>query len=223
MSEYQDKKSVFRFIGSPEGDTSGELTEAIRQKPFALILLDEFEKAHPDILNVFLSVFDDGRLTDNVGRVIDFTNTIIIATSNAHSELIKQELEAGKNIMQITADVKRRLTEYFKPELLNRFSNIIAFKTLSSQDVRKISIILLKEVAIMMAEKQGVEILFDDSAIDKLLELGYNPVYGARPMRNAISDNIKSVLADSILKKEFARGDKLVLKYNGNSFIVEKK
>ena len=223
MSEYQDKKSVFRFIGSPEGDISGELTEAIRQKPFALILLDEFEKAHPDILNVFLSVFDDGRLTDNVGRVIDFTNTIIIATSNAHSELIKQELEAGKNIMQITADVKRRLTEYFKPELLNRFSNIIAFKTLSSQDVRKISIILLKEVAIMMAEKQGVEILFDDSAIDKLLELGYNPVYGARPMRNAISDNIKSVLADSILKKEFARGDKLVLKYNGNSFIVEKK
>ena len=223
MSEYQDKKSIFRFIGSPEGGSPGELTEAIRQKPFALILLDEFEKAHPDILNIFLSVFDDGRLTDNVGRVIDFTNTIIIATSNAHSELIKQELETGKNIMQITADVKRRLTEYFKPELLNRFSNIIAFKTLSSQDVRKISLILLKELAAMMAEKQGVEISFDDSAIDKLLELGYNPVYGARPMRNAISDNIKSVLADGILKKEFSRGDKLVLKHNDKGFVVEKK
>lgn len=222
MSEYQDKRSVFRFIGSPEGELPGALTEAVRQKPFALVLLDEFEKAHPDILNIFLAVFDDGRLTDNVGRVIDFTNTIIIATSNAHSELIKQGLEEGKNIMQITAEVKKRLTEYFKPELLNRFSGTIAFKTLSPQDVRKISVILLKEVTGMMAENQGVEISFDDSAIDKLLELGYNQVYGARPMRNAISDNIKSVLADKILKKEFARGDRVVLKYDGINFIVEK-
>jgi ATP-dependent Clp protease ATP-binding subunit ClpC len=222
MSEYQDKKSTFRFIGSPEGELPGALTEAVRQKPFSLILLDEFEKAHPDILNIFLAVFDDGRLTDNVGRVIDFTNTIIIATSNAHSELIKQELEEGKNIMQITADVKKRLTEYFKPELLNRFSSIVAFKTLSPQDVRKISIILLKEITGMMEENQGVEISFDNSAIDKLLELGYNPVYGARPMRNAISDNVKSVLADKILRKEFKRGDKVVLKYDGVNFVVEK-
>ena len=223
MSEYQDKKSIFRFIGSPEGEIPGALTEAVRQKPFALILLDEFEKAHSDILNIFLSVFDDGRLTDNVGRVIDFTNTIIIATSNAHSELIKQQLEAGKNIMQITADVKKRLTEYFKPELLNRFSNIIAFKTLSPQDIRQITVILLKEVTGMMADSQGVEISFADSAIDKLLELGYNPVYGARPMRNAISDNIKSILADKILRKEFARGDKAILRYDNANFIVEKK
>ncbi len=223
MSEYQDKKSIFRFIGSPEGEVGGSLTEAVRQKPFALILLDEFEKAHPDILNIFLSVFDDGRLTDNVGRVIDFTNTIIIATSNAHSELIKKELEEGKNIMQITAEVKRRLVEYFKPELLNRFSSIIAFKTLSPQDVKKITVILLKEVVVMMRENNGVEISFADSAIDKLLELGYNPVYGARPMRNAISENIKSILADKILKKEFNRGDKAMVQYDGNHFVVEKE
>jgi len=121
MSQYQDKKSIFDFVGTPEGDKPGALTEAVRQKPFSLILLDEFEKAHPDLMNIFLSVFDDGRLTDNLGRVIDFTNTIIIATSNAHSDLIKERIEAGMPMEQIAAELKQKLTDYFRPELLNRF------------------------------------------------------------------------------------------------------
>lgn len=223
MSEYQDKKTIFRFIGAPDDSSAvGSLTESIRQKPYSLILLDEFEKAHPDILNVFLSVFDDGRLTDNLGRVIDFSNTIIIATSNAHSDVIKDELERGVKISEITKDVKKRLTDYFRPELLNRFSDIIVFKTLSPEDLKKIATILLKEITDILAEKQAVNISFDDSAVNQLVNIGYSPIYGARPLRNAISENIKSLLSEKILKKEFNCGDCVVLKFNGQEFIIEK-
>ena len=131
MSEYQDKQSIFRFIGSPDGTVSGGLTEAALKKPYSLILLDEFEKAHPDLVNLFLQVFDDGRLTDNLGRIVDFQNTIIIATSNAHSNFIKSEIEAGRTMSAISEELKKKLTEYFRPELLNRFSGIIVFKSLS--------------------------------------------------------------------------------------------
>ena len=222
MSEYQDKKSIFRFIGSPEGETTGSLTEAVRRKPYSLVLLDEFEKAYPDILNLFLAVFDDGRLTDNLGRAVDFTNTIIIATSNAHSDIIKEELERGMTIEEITQDIKKRLTDYFRPELLNRFSNTIVFKTLSLDDLKKITIILLKEVTEILEEKQGVIVKFDESAIDQLVKIGYSPVYGARPLRNAIAENIKSLLADKILKKEFNRGEELILRFTGEQFVIEK-
>jgi len=220
MSQYQDKKSIFDFVGTPEGDKSGALTEAVRQKPYSLILLDEFEKAYPDLLNIFLSVFDDGRLTDNFGRVIDFTNTIIIATSNAHSNLIKQRIEEGVSIEEIATEVKKKLTEYLPPELINRFSDIIVFKPLTPDDLIKITHLLLNDVAETLKEEKGIELTFDDSAVEQLVKIGYDPVFGARPLRNAISDNISELLAEKILKGELLSGSRPEIKYENGKFEV---
>src|SRR5690606_35066232 len=131
MSEYQEKEAIARFIGSSDAKTAGQLTEAVSHQPYSIVLLDEFEKAHPDILNLFLQVFDEGRLTDSLGRTVDFQNTIIIATSNAHSVLIQQHLQKHGTIEGLSEDLKKRLTEYFRPELINRFSDILVFKPLS--------------------------------------------------------------------------------------------
>lgn len=218
MSEYQDKQSFFRFIGSPDGKISGQLTEAVKISPYSLILLDEFEKAFPDILNLFLQVFDEGRLTDNLGSTIDFTNTIIIATSNAHSEFIKSEIEQGHSIEEISVELKKKLTDYFRPELLNRFSDIIVFKNLSPEDIRAIANLQLKELSLSLEENQGISLEFDESAISKIAELGYDPVFGARPLRQVISENIRGILADKILKQEIGRGDKIKIKFENNAF-----
>ncbi|HOD96710.1 MAG TPA: ATP-dependent Clp protease ATP-binding subunit [Candidatus Paceibacterota bacterium] len=220
MSRYQDKKSIFDFVGAPEGDRPGALTEAVRQNPFSLILLDEFEKAHPDLMNIFLSVFDDGRLTDNLGRVIDFTNTIIIATSNAHSALIKERIETGVAMEQIAAELKQKLTDYFQPELINRFSDIIVFKPLSPDDLIQIARLNLADLAQSLATEQGIKLFFDDKAVKQLVKIGYDPVYGARPLRNAISDNVKAVLAEKILRGEIKRGDELMLTFEGEQFLL---
>lgn len=206
MSEYQDKQSIFRFIGSPDGNVSGALTDAVLQKPYSLILLDEFEKAHPDILNLFLQVFDDGRLTDNMGRIADFQNTIIIATSNAHSTFIKESLEAGKAMSEVSDALKKKLTEYFRPELINRFSGIIVFKSLSKDDTVAVARILLKDLSDDVNSNQGIHLQFSEESVRKISEWGYDPVFGARPLRGVISDKVRSVLAEKILKGEIARG-----------------
>ncbi|MBI4159685.1 ATP-dependent Clp protease ATP-binding subunit [Candidatus Wolfebacteria bacterium] len=207
MSEYQDKQSFFRFIGSPDGKIAGMLTEAVIQKPYSLILLDEFEKAHPDILNLFLQVSDDGRLTDNLGRTVDFTNTIIIATSNAHSDFIKTRIEAHTPIEAIAEQLKKKLTDFFRPELLNRFSDIIVFKTLGPDDILQITELQLDSLAASVREAQGVELSFEDAAIRKVAELGYDPAFGARPLRGVISEKLRSVLAEKILKGSLVHGD----------------
>lgn len=224
MSEYQDKQSIARFIGSPDGKIAGALTEAVIQKPYSLILLDEFEKAHPDILNLFLQLFDEGRLTDNLGRTIDFTNTIIIATSNAHSNFIKSHLEAHTPFKTITEELKKKLTDYFKPELLNRFSNIIVFKTLSISDIEAIARFQLADVAKTISEIQGINLSFDDAAIKKIAELGFDPIFGARPLRGVISEKIRSILAEKILRGEIEKGGNLNISLNirGNFNFVSK-
>ena len=219
MTEYQDKQSIFRLIGSPDGTVSGGLTDAVLQKPYSLVLLDEFEKAHPDLLNLFLQVFDDGRLTDNTGRVVDFQNTIIIATSNAHSNFIKSEIEAGKTMAEVSETLKKKLSEYFRPELLNRFSGIIVFKGLSPTDIVAVTGILLKDLAADLKESHGIEIIFSDEAVKKIAEWGYDPVFGARPLRGVISDRIRSVLAEKILKQEIDRGGKVLLDLRGEELI----
>ena len=216
MSEYQDKQSIFRFIGSPDQSVSGSLTDAILQKPFSLILLDEFEKAHPDILNLFLQVFDDGRLTDNLGRVADFQNTIIIATSNAHSEFIKSQIEQGLPMPEIAEDLKKKLTAYFKPELINRFSGVIVFKNLSPQDILAIAKIQLNDLAEDLKANQGIDLQFDEAAAAKIGAWGYDPVFGARPLRGVISEKIRSVLAEKILKQEIVRGSSVMVTLNGD-------
>jgi len=221
MSEYQDKQSIFRFIGSPDGSASGQLTEEILKKPYGLILLDEFEKAHPDILNLFLQVFDDGRLTDNLGRVADFQNTIIIATSNAHSDFIKSEIERGQSMEAIFEELKKKLTQYFKPELLNRFSGIVAFKSLSPEDIEAIAKIQLMEMSVNLQETHKITLEFAPEAIRQIAQWGYDPVFGARPLRGVISDKIRSVLAEKILKNEIGRGTLIRVVLENNTLVFQ--
>ncbi len=206
MSEYQQKESISRFIGSSDGKIAGSLTEAIIQHPYSLILLDEFEKAHPDILNLFLQVFDDGRLTDSLGRVVDFQNTIIIATSNAQSVYIQEQIAAGKKIQDFSDDIKKKLFDYFKPELINRFSGVIVFKPLSQGDITSIAKINLDSLAKTLDESQGININFNQDVIEKIAALGYDPAFGARPLRRAIDEYIKSELSKKILSGEVFKG-----------------
>ncbi len=217
MTEYQDKESFIRFIGSPDGKTSGALTEAIRGKPYSLVLLDEFEKAFPDILNLFLQVFDDGRLTDNLGRTVDFTNTIIIATSNAHSDIVNDALNKGETMANITDYLKSRLADIFRPELLNRFSKIIVFRNLTPADLQKIVVLNLNDLADLV-KTQGIFLDFDPSAVSEIVKLGYDPAFGARPLRRMIDEKIKAPLSSAMLGKTIKKGDRVKLIYENNAF-----
>ena len=221
MSEYQEKISISRFLGSANQGMVSSLTEAVLEKPYSLILLDEFEKAHPDILNLFLQVFDDGRLTDNLGRTVDFQNTIIIATSNAHSGFIKTEIEKKRPIEEISEELKKKLTSIFRPELINRFSSTIVFRNLSLKEIVAITRIQLNQLTQTLKEVQGIDLSFDDTVIKKIAELGYSPVFGARPLRQVISEKIKSVLAEKLLRKEIARGNGMRVVLEGDSFVFK--
>lgn len=218
MSEYQDKKSFYRLIGSPEGDLRGTLTDAIREKPYALILLDEFEKAFPDILDLFLQVFDDGRLTDNLGRTVDFRNTIIIATSNAHSDIINEALAKGEAMAEIAEYLKKKLTDVFKPELLNRFSRVVIFRDLSPENLEKIVALNLKDLA-AAAEAQGITITFDPAAVKEIVRLGYDPSFGARPLRRVIDEKLRAPLAEEILRQKLGRGSEVRLALKDGAFV----
>ncbi len=210
MTEYQDKESFVRFIGSPDGRIRGALTEAVREKPYSLILLDEFEKAFPDILNLFLQVLDDGRLTDNLGRTADFTNTIVIATSNAHSDIINESLRKGEPMAAIAEYLKARLTDAFRPELLNRFSKIVIFKDLAPADLEKIVALNLKELADAVKDKE-ITLDVDPAAAKLLAKLGYDPQFGARPLRRVIDEKVRSLLARAILEKKLGKGSRVKL------------
>lgn len=217
MTEYQDKDSFVRFIGSPEGTVPGALTEAIRKRPFALILLDEFEKAFPDILDLFLQVLDDGRLTDASGRTVDFQNTIIIATSNAHSDIINDSLSKGDSMASIAGYLKKRLTDVFKPELLNRFSRIVVFRNLNMDEVTAIANLELKKLSGSLSER-GIALEFGPGAAELIAKAGYEPAFGARPLRRAIDDKIKAPLAAYLLKTNPPRGSKIFISGSDNGF-----
>ena len=203
MSEYQNQESVNRLIGgSGEG---GQLTEAVRQKPYCLLLLDEFEKADPKILTLFLQVLDDGRLTDGAGRLVDFTNTIIIATSNAGSLLIAQGLGAGKSMDEIDREVNDEILKEFRPELVNRFDDVVVFKPLSSEDLQKIVQIKLAALQNQMKEK-GYLLEFDAPLVVELARRGFDPVLGARPLRRLIQDTLEANLSKLILENKLTKG-----------------
>ena len=206
MSEYQTKESIARFIGSPDGAVRGALTDAVYEKPYSLILLDEFEKAHLDLLNLFLQVFDDGRLTDNFGRTVDFTNTVIIATSNAHADILLDALRKGEPVPQVADYLKTKLVDFFKPELLNRFTDIVVFRELAPDHLRAIARIQLTELAATLKAEHQIGFSFDDAVVHELARRGYDPVYGARPLRRAIADALRGPLAEKILKGELKRG-----------------
>lgn len=221
MSEYQTKESITRFIGAPDGTTRGALTDAVHERPYSLILLDEFEKAHPDILNLFLQVFDDGRLTDNFGRTVDFTNTIIIATSNAHADILMDAIRKGESVPKVAEYFKTKLVDSFKPELLNRFTEIVVFKELAPEDIRTIARLNLEELAANLKTTHQIELTADEAAIGELMRRGYDPAFGARPLRRVIEQELRSALADKILKNEVKRGDKLALTFHDNAFVFQ--
>lgn len=222
MSEYQSSEAITKLIGSSDGKILGSLSELIRKEPYSLVLLDEFEKAHSNLLNIFLQVLDEGRLNDGIGRTVDFSNAIIIATSNAHSTLIKEELEKGRTIASLTEELKRRLTEYFKPELINRFSKIIVFKSLSWQDSLAIAKLNIDKLLEHIKEKKGIELNVKESAVQAITKLGFDEIYGARPLKRAISENINSLLAEKILRQEIQRGESWELSYKAESFVLDR-
>ncbi|MBD3311491.1 MAG: AAA domain-containing protein [Candidatus Magasanikbacteria bacterium] len=211
MSEFQDKTAIYRLIGEPNKQGTGLLTEAIRQNPFSLLLLDELEKADPNVLNLFLQVFDDGRLTDSVGRVIDFTNTIIIATSNAGTDYVQEQLSQNVELEEIRQKmIRSELKQYYKPEFLNRFDAIVLFKSLTKEEIKKIASLMLKRVAVDL-ENKGIGLKVTDEALEALVSVGYDPEFGARPMRRAIQDYVENKLAELIISGKLNRRDVVVL------------
>lgn len=212
MSEFQHQDSIEKMIGS--SNEKGNFTEAVRKAPFSLILLDEFEKAHPDILNLFLQVMDDGRLTDGQSRTVDFTNAIIIATSNAGAVYIQDEVAAGTNIEKIKEVlINQHLNKIMKPELLNRFDGIIVFKPLSENNVVEITKLMLKNIEKTLEDK-GIRMHVEDDGINILAKQGYDPKFGARPLRRLLQDKIENIIANKILAGELERRDTVIIDAN---------
>jgi ATP-dependent Clp protease ATP-binding subunit ClpC len=209
MSEFQEKASVSRLLGSPE--ESGLLTEPVRKNPFSLLLLDEIEKAHSDVLNIFLAVMDDGRATDGAGRVIDFTNLIIIGTSNACSQFIQDELRKGLSIEQVKERLlQEEIKPYFSPEFLNRLDGIIVFKPLGLAEIERIADLLIKREAKRVEEKYGVFLKVTDEVLKELASAGFDPTFGARPLKRVIRKRIDDILVRLLLEKRIGRRDAVV-------------
>jgi ATP-dependent Clp protease ATP-binding subunit ClpB len=221
MSEYMEKHAVSRLIGAPPGyvgyDEGGQLTEAVRRRPYAVILLDEIEKAHPDVFNVLLQIMDDGRLTDGKGRTVDFTNTVLIMTSNVGSQEI-----AGERIDEnIREKISAVLTATFKPEFLNRIDETVIFHRLSREDITEIVAV---QVALLTerVRERGIEIELTDDARTLLGNLGYDPTYGARPLKRVIQSRLVDPLALKLLEGEFSEGDTVRVEASGGDLVFEK-
>jgi ATP-dependent Clp protease ATP-binding subunit ClpB len=207
MSEFMEKHSVARLIGAPPGyvgyEEGGYLTEAVRRKPYSVILLDEVEKAHPDVFNILLQVLEDGRLTDSHGRTVDFRNTVIVMTSNLGSVQI-QELVGDREAQR--AAVMDALTSHFRPEFINRVDEVVIFEPLARDQIAGITEIQLGRLRTRLAERE-LKLELSPEAMDKLIAVGYDPVYGARPLKRAIQRWIENPLAQLILSGHFMPGD----------------
>lgn len=221
MSEYMERFSVSRLVGSPPGyvgyEEGGQLTEAVRRRPYSVVLLDEIEKAHPDVYNLLLQVLDEGRLTDSKGRVVDFTNTIIIATSNLGSHLIQQNLtatrEERKSYLQIKEMIMGLLKSHFRPEFLNRIDEIILFEALNEKQIKQIAQLQLEKVS-QTARGQGIHLEFRDDVVAHIAEEGFVPEFGARELRRKIQTEIESPLSREMLQGEIKEGDDVVADYD---------
>ena len=211
MSEFMEKHSVARLIGAPPGyvgyEEGGYLTEAVRRRPYAVILLDEVEKAHPDVFNVLLQVLDDGRLTDGQGRTVDFRNAVVIMTSNLGSHVI-QEHAGEKNYVRMKSAVMEIVQQNFRPEFINRIDDIVVFHPLGTQQIRAIVDIQLGLLRRRLTDRD-MDLQLDDAARDQLGEAGFDPVYGARPLKRAIQQQIENPLAQLLLQGSFGPGDRI--------------
>jgi len=218
-----EKHNISRLTGSTAGfvgyEEGGQLTEAVRRKPYSVVLFDEVEKAHPDIFNIMLQMFDDGRLTDGQGRLVDFKNTVLIMTSNLGSNIILDENLSEEEKYQ---GLTRALREKFKPEFLNRIDETIMFKALTCEELQQIVDIQSVSLKKRLAE-QDIELTITDSAKEFLAKEGYEPLYGARPLRRVIRNNIEIPLSTKILAHEFAKGDKISAICENNSIVFVKK
>lgn len=211
MSEYQDKNSIYRLIGATGVRGSGILTEAVKQAPASLVLLDELEKADPDILNLFLQVLDDGRLTDSVGQVIDFTNTIIIATSNAGTSFVQEQVKAGVSMEKIRElFIHGELMKYYRPEFINRFDAVVMFKSLTLEEVKQIAGVIFKGLAKKLKEEKEIYLEASQAAIDNWANLGYDPQFGARPLRRVMQEKIEDKIADLVLGGKVKRNQAII-------------
>jgi ATP-dependent Clp protease ATP-binding subunit ClpC len=221
MSEYMERHAVSRLIGAPPGyvgyDEGGQLTERVRRRPYSVLLLDEIEKAHVDVQNILLQVFDDGRLTDGKGRLVDFTNTIIIATSNLGAEVIQQDLQASSSEKLTYAELKEKLMDavhrHFRPEFINRIDDIIVFHALSRDEIAEIVELQLDRVK-RTARGQDVDLVFDRSLIDHLAEVGYQPEFGARELKRRVRTEVESRIANAMLEGTIHEGATAVVAYN---------
>ena len=225
MSEFMEKHSVARLIGAPPGyvgyEEGGYLTEAIRRRPYAVLLLDEVEKAHQDVFNVLLQVLDDGRLTDGQGRTVDFRNTVIIMTSNLGSQVI-QELAGEGNYQRMKNAVMESVQQHFRPECINRVDDIVVFHPLGIEQIRAIVEIQIDYLRRRLLERD-MELELDDKARDLIGEAGFDPVYGARPLRRAIQQQIENPLAQRILRNELVPGDRVRVSVRGSELVFDKK
>jgi ATP-dependent Clp protease ATP-binding subunit ClpB len=225
MSEFMEQHSVARLIGAPPGyvgyEEGGRLTEAVRRKPYSVILLDEIEKAHPDVFNVLLQVFDDGRLTDGKGRTVDFKNTVIIMTSNIASQQIQQLTEESGAEWEIEAHVKDALKHVFKPEFLNRIDEVIVFHMLGKDDLRKIVDIQLGDLAERLSGR-NIQVEFTDAARNLVMEEGHDPVFGARPLKRTIQQRLENPLATELLAGKFSEGDAIRIGADAHKFTFQK-
>jgi len=220
MSEYMEKHSVSRLIGAPPGyighDEGGQLTEKVRRKPYSVVLFDEVEKAHPDVFNIMLQIFDDGRLTDSRGRTVDFKNTVIIMTSNIGSDIILENTISktvngeGKNYEETREAVMERLRSHFRPEFLNRVDETVFFEALKMQDLQKIVDIQMEYLKCLLKDRK-IELEITEDAKERLAIEGYNPLYGARPLKRVISKKLETPLSKELLKETFKDGDTVVI------------
>lgn len=233
MSEYMEKHSTSRLVGSPPGyvgyDEGGQLTEAVRRKPYSVVLFDEIEKAHPDVFNMLLQVLDDGRLTDNKGRVVDFSNTLILMTSNVGVSALKDKKSVGFSVGSVdkkNADMKRQLTvelkKAFKPEFLNRLNDTIVFHSLEKEHVKEIAKVAVGNL-IKHVDELGISLEIEDVAVDQVVEIGYNAEYGARPLNRAVEESFEDLMSEEMLKGNVVEGGYYVISHSEKKGFFVKK
>lgn len=217
-----EKHAVSRLIGAPPGyigyDEGGQLTEAVRRRPYSVVLFDEVEKAHPDVFNTLLQILDDGRITDSKGHTVDFKNTVIIMTSNIGAHYLMDGIKNGEITEESRTAVMGELRQNFRPEFLNRVDDVVLFKPLQKDEIRKIVKLLLEGLSKRLAEKQ-IALEFSEKAIDLISEAGYDPIYGARPLKRFIVRNVETKLARALIAGEIKDGGNIKIDAKDNELV----